>query len=101
MTTMMNRTHNFMGGGQYGFFSVLSILGLFAGMIIIMGAVMLRMRPQDHLTWGILIIVFALVSFVDMGGYFIGAILGIIGGALAISYLPRTAAPHPMQTNSR
>jgi hypothetical protein len=25
----------------------------------------------------------------DMGGYFIGAILGIIGGALAISYRPR------------
>jgi nitrate/nitrite transporter NarK len=30
------------------------------------------------------------MSFVDMGGYIIGAVLGIIGGAFAISYRPKT-----------
>jgi hypothetical protein len=34
------------------------------------------------------IIVFSAVSFVSMGGFFIGAVLGIIGGAFAIIYRP-------------
>jgi CDP-diglyceride synthetase len=92
MSGMMSGYHGFMGGGEYGFFSVISILGLFSGVAMIIGAVMLWVRPQDHLVWGILILVFAVVSFADMGGYFIGAILGIIGGAFAISYHPRTPA---------
>jgi hypothetical protein len=36
--------------------------------------------------WATLIIVFSAVSFVGMGGFFIGAILGIIGGAFALSF---------------
>jgi CDP-diglyceride synthetase len=85
---MMGGYHSFMGGGEYGFFSVISIFGLISGAIMIVGAVMLALQPQEHLTWGVLILVFALVSFVDMGGYFIGGILGVIGGAFAISYRP-------------
>ncbi len=88
---MMSGYHNFVGAGQYSFFSIISLLGVFSGAAIIAGAIMLRIRPQDHLIWGILILVFALVSFVDMGGYFVGALLGIIGGAFAISYQPRTS----------
>ena len=84
----MMGSHGFGGGGQFGFFSVLSFFGLFSGAIMILGAVMLRARPQDHFIWGVIVLVFALVSFVDMGGYFIGAILGIIGGALALNYHP-------------
>ena len=90
MSGMMGGYHGFIGGGEYGFFSVLSLLGLVSGALMIAGAAMLRARPKDHLVWGVLILVFAVVSFVDMGGYFIGAVLGIAGGALAISYRPRT-----------
>jgi CDP-diglyceride synthetase len=97
MSGMMGRSHGFTGGGEFGFFSILSIMGLFSGIVIIVGAVMLRARPQDHLTWGILILIFAIVSFADMGGYFIGAVLGIIGGAFAISYRPRTMTAQPTQ----
>ncbi len=89
MSGMMSGYHNFMGGGEFGLFSVISVLGLISGIIIIVGAVMLRARPEDHLIWGTLILIFALVSLADMGGYFIGALLGIIGGAFAISYRPR------------
>jgi predicted benzoate:H+ symporter BenE len=35
--------------------------------------------------WAIVIIVFSAISFVGMGGFFIGAILGIIGGAFDLS----------------
>ncbi len=92
MSGMMSGYHGFTGGGQFGFFSIISLLGLFAGAAMIFGAVMLRARPQDHLLWGVLILVFALVSFVDMGGFFIGAILGVIGGAFAISYRSPTSS---------
>lgn len=88
---MMGGYHGFMGGygGSYGSFSILSIVGLVSGAIVVIGALMLRMQPQEHLTWGILILVFSIISFAGMGGYFIGALLGIIGGALALSYRPR------------
>lgn len=87
----MGGYHGFMGGygGSYGSFSILSIVGLVSGAIVVIGAVMLRMQPQEHLTWGILILVFSIISFAGMGGYFIGALLGIIGGALALNYRPR------------
>jgi len=91
MGGMMGSYHGFVDSSTLNsFYSAISILGLFSGIVIVISAVMLWMRPQDHLIWGILILVFALVSFADMGGYFIGAILGIIGGAFAISYRPPT-----------
>jgi hypothetical protein len=52
----------------------------------VVGAAMLRAHPQEHTMWGIVIIIFSALSFVGMGGFFIGALLGIIGGAFAISY---------------
>jgi hypothetical protein len=90
MGGMMGGFHDFMGiyGGSYEFFAVLTIIGLVCGILIVASAVMLRARPQEHGLWGTLIIVFSAISFVGMGGFFIGAILGIIGGALAIIYRP-------------
>ena len=38
--------------------------------------------------WGVVIVVFSAVSFVGMGGYFVGAAFGILGGALALTYKP-------------
>jgi hypothetical protein len=93
MSGMMGGYHDFMGiyGGSYDFFAVLSIIGLVCGILIIVGAAMLRAHPQEHAMWGTVIIVFSAISFVGMGGFFIGAVLGIIGGAFAISYRPRAA----------
>jgi hypothetical protein len=90
---MMGTTHVFTGGGEFGFFGVLSILGLFSGVIMIVTAVMLWMHPSDHFIWGTIFLIFAFVSFADMGGYLVGAILCIVGGALAISFRPRTTIP--------
>ena len=93
MGGMMGSYHNFMGiyGGSTEFMAVISLVGLVSGVIMVVGAAMLRARPQEHAMWGAVIIVFSAVSFVGMGGFFIGALLGIIGGAFAISYRPRTA----------
>jgi len=84
---MMDGYHNFMGsyGGSYGFLTGISLVAVICGVIVLMGAIMLRVQPHQHMLWAIVIIVFSAISFVGMGGFFIGAILGIIGGAFDLS----------------
>jgi hypothetical protein len=53
-----------------------------------MSALVLRIHPEEHFIWGIVIVVFSAISFVGMGGYFVGAGFGIIGGAIALTYKP-------------
>ena len=88
MGGMMGNYHGFMGdyASSYGFMAGISIVGVISGIIVVISAVMLRVHPGEHLIWGTVIIVFSAISFLGMGGFFIGAILGIIGGALALSY---------------
>ncbi len=95
MRGMMGGSHGFMfdSSGFYSLYAVFSVLSIISGAVMIVGSAMLRARPQDHMTWGIAILIFSIVSLAGMGGYFIGAILGIIGGAFAIAYRPRTTAP--------
>jgi hypothetical protein len=88
---MMGMGH--MPGASYpfAFLSMLFIVGIVSGIIVIIGAVMLRSRPEQYYTWAILILVFSIISLIGMGGFFIGALLGIAGGALALSWRPRRA----------
>ena len=73
-------------GGPFGFMGGLWYIGLIAGVVVVISALMLSSRPEEHATWGTLIIVFSIISIFGMGGFFIGAILGIAGGALALSW---------------
>jgi hypothetical protein len=86
----MDGYHGFMGGfgSSTNFFAAISIVSLMCGVIVVIMAVLLRSRPHEHLIWGALIVAFSAVSFVGMGGYFVGATLGIVGGALALTYRP-------------
>jgi hypothetical protein len=88
MQGMMGSNHNFMRNyaASPGFFAAVSVVSLVCGVIVLVGAIMLRVYPKDHLVWGVVILVFSAVSFVGMGGYFIGAVLGIVGAVLAITY---------------
>ncbi|MCL4436373.1 MAG: DUF6114 domain-containing protein [Thaumarchaeota archaeon] len=87
---MMGGYGGMMGGFgvPFGFMSGLSLLGLVSGILVIIGALMLNTRPAEHTTWGIIILIFSIISLLGMGGFFIGAILGIVGGALALSWRP-------------
>jgi len=68
---------------------IVGILGLIFGAIVIISAVMLIQRPQEHSTWGILIVIFSVLSiFGAMGGLDVGLILGLIGGVLALTWHP-------------
>ncbi len=90
MRNMMGGYHNFMGSNSSstGFFTAISIVSFVCGVIVLMSALVLRIHPQEHFLWGIVIVVFSAISFVGMGGYFVGAIFGIVGGVLALTYKP-------------
>jgi hypothetical protein len=89
---MMHGYRDMMGGFGVasGFMTGLSFIGLISGVIVIVGALMLNICPAEHLTWGALILVFSIISFAGMGGFWIGALMGIAGGAIALSWRPRT-----------
>src|SRR3990170_4648503 len=91
---MMGGYQGMMGnwGVPFGFMGGLSLIGLVAGILVIIGALMLNARPAEHTGWGVVILVFSIVSFLGMGGFFIGALLGIAGGALALSWRPISKA---------
>jgi hypothetical protein len=88
---MMGGWHWMMGGYgfSYGYLMGFSVLGLAFGVVVVVGAFMLNLRPFEHVTWGIIVLVFSAVSFVSMGGWFVGAVLGIAGGALGIAWRSR------------
>ena len=85
---MMNGYYGMMQGFGYGgwWFYGAAVVGLVAGIIVLIGAVMIYAHPSSAPTWGLLVLVFSIVSFFGMGGFFVGAILGIVGGALAMTW---------------
>ncbi|MGZ4942032.1 MAG: DUF4064 domain-containing protein [Halobacteriota archaeon] len=61
-----------------------SIIGIASAVVVIYGAFSVRDRPTARTTWGALILAFSLVSLLSLGGFLVGAILGILGGILAM-----------------
>ena len=90
MRGAMDGYHNFMGSyaSSTGFFTAVSVVSLVCGVIVVIAALVLRVHPEEHIVWGAVIVAFSAVSFVGMGGYFVGAGFGIIGGAIALTYKP-------------
>jgi hypothetical protein len=65
--------------------AILGLIGIIVGIIVIYGAMRLNTNPNEHLTWGAVILILSILSLVFAGGgFYIGAVLGIIGGVLAI-----------------
>ena len=81
--------YGIIGGVGFGF---LGVLGLVFGAIVIVSAIMLNSKPEQHGTWGLLIVMFSLLSIFGsmMAGFGVGLILGLIGGILAITWKPTT-----------
>ena len=61
----------------------LAAVGLTCGVPVLLGAIMLRSKSANKKAWGTMIVVFSILSVVTGGGFIIGCILGIIGGAHA------------------
>lgn len=67
----------------------LFFIGLVVGILIVVFAALMFAAPRMKVAWGALVIVLAIVSLpTALGGFFIGFILALIGGILAITYKP-------------
>jgi hypothetical protein len=69
------------GGWFYGF----AVVGIAAGALVLFGAIMMYDQPRQVALWGTLVLVFSVVSFFGAGGFFVGAVLGILGGIIALA----------------
>ena len=76
-----------MGGAFMGMFwgmGIISSIALILGILIIVGAYMIKTKPEQTSTWGTLILVSSVIALLGGGGFIIGSILGIIAGILAL-----------------
>ncbi len=82
--------------GSYGsalaLMNGLLLIGLASGVAVTLGALLLKLRPSNHAAWGTLILIFSLLGFLGMDAFLIGALIGVIGGALALTWRPGNAA---------
>ena len=69
-------------------FLSIAAIGLISGALVLLGAIMLHMNPQNKKAWSLIVIVFSIPSVITGGGFIIGFILGIIGGAKAFRWKP-------------
>jgi len=80
-----------MGGWMWGRGGIRSFgvwwpwFGIFAGIVVLVGAVMLYVKPEQRRSWGVVIVVASALNFLlGMMGFLAGT-LGVIGGVLAMS----------------
>jgi hypothetical protein len=69
----------------------IGVFGLITGAVVLAAAVLLIAVPSQRTTWSVLILVFSALSLFGLGGFLVGAILGIVGGVLALRWNPSTA----------
>lgn len=75
-------------GGVEALLIGLGLVGLVMGILVLYGAFQLKGRPATAHTWGILIVVFSLLSWIGGAGFIIGLLLGLVGGIMAIVWKP-------------
>jgi hypothetical protein len=70
---------------------IVGVIGIIMGLIMIVGGVMMNSNPQSHTMWGVIVLVLSILSWgTAAGGLFIGFLLGLIGGILALTFKPST-----------
>jgi len=79
--------------GAMRLLEILGAVGVVLGLLVILFALRLRSSPGTARTSGVLVLVMSLLSFVAGGGLFIGLILGLIGGIMAITWRAPPTSP--------
>jgi len=62
------------------------ITGITSGVAVLYAATMLYFKPIKATNWGVVIIAFSFVSLVGIGGFGLGAVLGILGGSVTFTW---------------
>ena len=74
--------------------ALLVVEALIFGGLVLFFSLRMKSNPQSAKGYGIIVLVLALISLVAGGnGFYIGAILALIGGILALVWHPPTAMP--------
>jgi hypothetical protein len=60
------------------------LIPIISGIMVIIGAIMMNKRSCEAI-WGIVVLVFSVFGLTGIGLAILGSILGIIGGAIALS----------------
>jgi len=81
--------------GMTALLLVWALLELICGLIVFMMAFVLYMLPKHTFPLGTVIIVFSVISlfFFGFGFFLIGLLLGVLGGALAVTWTPSWIYP--------
>ncbi len=77
--------------------TVMGVIGLIFGLIMIVGGVMMYVKPPQHVMWGAIVLILTIVSIpFSFAGIVIGFILALIGGILGLVFKPSQpmAAPY-------
>lgn len=71
---------------------VVGVVGLVLSLVVLYGAFQLKSRPGSSKTWGIGLIVIALIGLFLDNGFYLGFLLVLIAGILAYIWKPPMAA---------
>ncbi len=88
MNTPPNIPASALPGLVSGFVGLMGAFALVTGAIVLVSSVMLLTNAGQRRTWSVLILVFSVLSFIGLGGFLVGAVLGIVGGALVLKWKP-------------
>jgi len=88
VTVPQGFTRSNLPGLISGVLTVMGSFGLICGAIVLVSATMILAKVGRWRTWGILTLIFSVLSFIGLGGFVVGAVLGIIGGILVLRWKP-------------
>jgi len=91
--------------GVGGIGGIFGLFGIACGILVIIGAAMMYVRPEQHVPWSIVILVFTILGVLStLGGLVIGLIPGLMGGILGLVWkpsVPASPAPSPPKLTIR
>lgn len=62
-----------------------SLSGVITGPIVLTAAILLYTHTRQQMLWGTIIVAGAIIGLLSGGGFFVGSVLGIVGGLIAIT----------------
>src|SRR3989454_11821225 len=71
-----------LGGGDPNIVYIYGAGGLIFAILVLVGAVMVWVKPQQHVPWGRVVLPFSVFRIITTRGFFLGLIFGPIGGGL-------------------
>ncbi len=84
----------------FGFLTAFFYVGLLVGLLTLLIGVLMLAVPRAHVAWGALAIVLSFVSWpFALGGFFLGFLLALIGGILALVWKDTPAPAVPYDTS--